>query len=102
MDFLLKSGTTPPYVAVMKPVDFTRNVVERLIVEGHPNGRINGIVLLGDDDSVKTADHFSPEAACPNREFSLYNDDEDHCHQWNQPGSGLLLEAFPFPVFFVA
>jgi len=102
LDFVISKGATPPYIAVMNPVDFTRLNVDKLIAS-HESGRVNGIVVIGSKEAVATAETegFSGDAACPNRKFGLYSE-EENCHEWNAPGSGLLIEQFPFPVFLVA
>ena len=102
LDFVISKGATPPYIAVMNPVDFTRLNVDKLIAS-HESGRVNGIVVIGSKEAVATAETegFSGDAACPNRKFGLYSE-EENCHEWNVPGSGLLIEQFPFPVFLVA
>ena len=96
----MKSGSTPPYVAVLTPGDFTKTIAEELI-KGHDAGRVNGVVVLGGDEATKDVAGFSADAKCPNRKFGLYAEESD-CHEWNAPGSGLLLKDFPFPVFLVA
>jgi len=98
--YVLSKGSTPPYIAVMNPVDFTRTNANKLITS-HGKGRVNGVVIVGNEEAVAWADDagFSADSTCPNSKFGLY---PDECHEWNKAGSGLLIQKFPFPVFLIA
>ena len=105
LDYVLTEGTTPPYVPVMTPRNFTRANALQLI-KSHATGRVNGVLILGSDAEISDDANdagFSTDAACPNRKFGLYADEDvESCYEWNRAGSGLLLESFPFPVFLIS
>lgn len=96
MDFFTKEAMpSPPYAPILPPHLFTRENVMRLKALG-PD-LISVLVLINDFSKVSS---FSHESQCPNQ-YSSYNRDGQCNANWNPPGSGLLLEDFPFPIYFV-
>lgn len=95
MDFFTKDTmTSPPYAPVLPPHLFTRPNVMRLKALG-PD-LISVLVLINDHLPAT----FSHESQCPNQ-YSGFNRDGECNANWNPPGTGLLLEDFPFPIYFV-
>lgn len=96
MEFFAKETMpSPPYAPVLPPHLFTRENVMQLKALG-PD-LISVLVLVNDFSQVTT---FSHESQCPNRYSSYSRDGQCNAH-WNPHGSGLLLEDFPFPIYFV-
>lgn len=96
MDFFSpETLSSPPYAPVLPPHLFTRPNVMKLKALG-PD-LISVVVLINDFSKVTT---FSHESQCPNQ-YSSYNGDGTCNRKWNPPGTGLLLEDFPFPIYFV-
>lgn len=92
LDFILKNGTAPPYIPVI-PTNLFSNpaIINRL----KTTDKISGVVVYkaGDDP-----DHFTHESACPNGNSGLPNT----CTvSWNQFGTGVFYDDFPFTMFFV-
>ena len=75
------------------------------------SGKLSGIVLLGVNESfveydLKAPTTYSGDSKCPNRYSSLYSSaSEESCgsksRSWNPDGSGILLEDWSFPIFFI-
>lgn len=86
---------SPPYAPVLPPHLFTRENVMKLKALG-PD-LISVLVLVNDFSKVTS---FSHESQCPNQ-YSSYSRDGQCNANWNPPGTGLLLEDFPFPIYFV-
>uniref|UniRef100_A0A2M4BF61 Nicastrin n=1 Tax=Anopheles marajoara TaxID=58244 RepID=A0A2M4BF61_9DIPT len=114
IDFLVNKHPSPPYAPILSPALYTRENILRLRDEAAPY--ISALVLI---NNVTDMEHFSQEANCPNEYSSLLfslgsdidtagDDDRDRCSadrpekSWNPWGSGLLQEAFPFPIYYVA
>lgn len=96
MEFFTKdSMPSPPYAPVLTPHLFTRENVMKFKALG-PD-LISVLVLINDFSKVTT---FSHESTCPNQ-YSGYARDGQCNAQWNPVGTGLLLEDFPFPIYFV-
>uniref|UniRef100_A0A2M4A852 Nicastrin n=1 Tax=Anopheles triannulatus TaxID=58253 RepID=A0A2M4A852_9DIPT len=112
IDFIVNKHPSPPYAPILSPALYTRENVLRLRDEAAPY--ISALVLI---NNVTGMQHFSQEASCPNEYSSLLfslgtddassDDDGDRCSadrpekSWNPWGSGLLQEAFPFPIYYV-
>ena len=71
---------------------FTRDTLLRL----RNTDNINGILLANTTESRPS--HYSPEDTCPNR-YSGAKECNDK--PWNPLGSALLMEDWPFPIFFM-
>ncbi|XP_076236424.1 nicastrin isoform X2 [Calliopsis andreniformis] len=87
------NATAGPYTAVLPFSMFTRETLLRL----RDTNNINGI-LLAKNISDERPDIYSPEDTCPNR-YSGYK----RCNNkspWNPFGSSLLMEDWPFPMFY--
>merc|ERR1712066_626393 len=107
--WLIEKGPHAPYIAMITPKMFQRNILLQL----KNSGKITGIILLGVNETVleydlKAPEEFSGDAKCPNSHSSLYKDSttEDSCgagknNPWNPVGSSILLEDWSFPIFFV-
>lgn len=104
LDHILKSGPTPPYIAVLKHDQYNR---KNLLQFKTNLNRVSGVVLLYDGLSNSRTDAFSPEDTCPNRHSGLYVNDTQYgdCkqNQWikESPISGLLYEDIPYPIFLI-
>lgn len=72
---------------------FTKDVLYRL----KNTNNINGI-LLTKNISQTPPDFYSPEDTCPNRYSGHKKCNNDS--PWNPKGSSLLMEDWPFPMFF--
>ncbi|XP_055385114.1 nicastrin [Condylostylus longicornis] len=100
LDFILENPRSAPYVAVLTPYLFTKENVLRIRDEGGKS--VSGIVLI---NNVEQMTHFSGESKCPNQYSSIK---EQSCDEnrpdslWNPLGSGLLLEDFKFPIYYVS
>lgn len=96
MDFFSTSTmASPPYAPVLPPHLFTRDNVMKL--KGLGPDWISVLVLINDFSKVST---FSHESQCPNQ-YSSYSREGNCNRKWNPYGTGLLLEDFPFPIYFV-
>lgn len=105
LDHVLKTGETPPYMAVLMKSLLSKKVI--LEFKNNP-GRVSGVVFLDKehDDSRSRSTPFSPDDICPNRYSGLYVNDTEYgdCkHAWQEesPVSGLLYEDIPFPIFMI-
>uniref|UniRef100_A0A6G1S4R1 Nicastrin n=1 Tax=Aceria tosichella TaxID=561515 RepID=A0A6G1S4R1_9ACAR len=105
LDHVLKTGPTPPYMAVLRKSLFSRKVI--LDFKNNP-GRVSGVVFLDKehDESKSRLTPFSPDDVCPNRYSGIYVNDTQYgdCkHAWQNesPVSGLLYEDIPFPIFLI-
>lgn len=91
--WLETNATAGPYTVVVSFTMFTNNTLVRL----RNTNNINGVLLVR-NTSQEYPSEYSPEDTCPNR-YSSYkkcNDEEP----WNRFGSALLLEDWPFPMFY--
>lgn len=100
LKFLLNDPPAPPYMAVLPPRLFTRHIVLQLKALA-PEGIINGILLINNRTDLQ---QFSQESQCPNEFGGL---DQQSCSAnnetlWNPPGTDLLNEDFPFPIYFIS
>ncbi|EZA58167.1 Nicastrin [Ooceraea biroi] len=91
--WLEKNATAGPYVVVLSFAMFKKNTLLRL----RDTNNING-VLLAKNNSQELPSEYSPEDTCPNR-YSSYKKCDD-LRPWNPFGSALLMEDWPFPMFY--
>lgn len=104
IDFVVRQHPAPPYAPVITPHLFTRKNILRLRDQG---GRhVSALVLI---NNATVLQEFSQESRCPNQFSGLIGGEEqDTCSterqegSWNPWGTGLLLEDFPFPIYYVA
>ncbi|XP_033363937.1 nicastrin isoform X3 [Bombus vosnesenskii] len=80
------------YTVILTFSMFTRDILLRL----RNTHNING-VLLTKNTSQPHPEYYSPEDTCPNR-YSGYKKCQDL--GWNPYGSSLLMEDWPFPMFY--
>ncbi|XP_014607330.1 PREDICTED: nicastrin isoform X1 [Polistes canadensis] len=92
--WLETKATAGPYTAVLPFSMFTRDILLRLKNTNNING-----VLLARNTSKNYPDFYSPEDTCPNR-YSNYKKCNDK-RPWNPHGSSILLEDWPFPMFYM-
>ncbi|XP_031827543.1 nicastrin isoform X1 [Nomia melanderi] len=88
------NATAGPYTVVLPFSMFTRNTLLRL----RKTNNING-VLLAKNNSQPYPNFYSPDDTCPDR-YSGYK----HCTDsspWNPYGSSLLMDDWPFPMFYI-
>jgi nicastrin len=101
LDFVLNKPPAPPYVVILTPDLFTREIVMRLKNEATATNTITGIVLI----NKGTPTNFSQESKCPNQYSGLLKeqtcDANDAQSSWNPYGTGLMHENFPFPIYYV-
>ncbi|XP_020292273.1 nicastrin-like, partial [Pseudomyrmex gracilis] len=88
-----RNGTAGPYTAVLPFSMFTRNRLVRL----RDTNNISG-VLLTRNISEERPHEYSPEDQCPNRYSGLKKCTSKK--PWNPFGSALLMEDWPFPMFY--
>lgn len=88
------NATAGPYTVVVPFSMFKRDILIRLKNTNNING-----VLLARNTSEEYPDFYSPEDTCPNR-YSSYKSCNDK-DPWNPYGSSLLLEDWPFPMFYL-
>ncbi|XP_076277528.1 nicastrin [Lasioglossum baleicum] len=92
--WLEQNATAGPYTVVLPFSMFTRNYLFRLRDTNNVNG-----VLLAKNISQPYPDSYSPEDTCPNRYSGYKNCTETS--PWNPHGSSLLMEDWPFPMFYI-
>lgn len=101
IEFLINNPPSPPYAAIIGPELFTR---ENILKLKNASDSISGIILINNSTSMK---HFSQESKCPNQFSSFLGAKSNQCDvnkpetTWNPDGTGLILEDFPFPIFFL-
>lgn len=104
LDHILKSGPTPPYVAILKREHYSR---ENILTFKSNINRVAGVVLIAGEEERFNPEPFSPDYTCPNRYSGLYVNDSRYqdCRsnswQQNSPVSGLLYYDIPFPIFYM-
>ncbi|XP_069684848.1 nicastrin isoform X2 [Periplaneta americana] len=99
LEWLLNNATADPYMAVIQPNMFTKNVMSDL----KNSGKVNGIVLVN-NHSAERPNSFSHEDTCPNRYSGLSLVGEQTCNSaepWNPHGTGLMQIDWGFPIFHV-
>ncbi|XP_017756108.1 PREDICTED: nicastrin isoform X1 [Eufriesea mexicana] len=87
------NATAGAYTVVLTFSMFTRDILFRLKNTHNING-----VLLVKNISQPRPDFYSPEDTCPNR-YSGYKSCNS-ASPWNPHGSSLLMEDWPFPMFY--
>ncbi|KAL8588743.1 hypothetical protein ACOMHN_042085 [Nucella lapillus] len=100
-NYVLKDGTTGPYVAVLNATKFTTANVERLA----KSGRVTGIAVLNVYlDLAAMTDGFSVDKSCPNNGYGLYKGGSlQDCSKvtWNPAGGGLFFHNLNIPIFSI-
>ncbi len=75
------------------------------------SGKVTGVLLLSVNESIAILEkptRYSDDSSCPNAVSSLYQHPDDKAckvgdaYAWNPAGSDILLEDWPFPIFYVA
>ncbi|ODM90820.1 Nicastrin [Orchesella cincta] len=96
INWVLKDGPNPPYIAMLYPIDFTYEN----IIQFRDSGRVNGVLLLKEKGRNSTS--FSKDSTCPNANYGIYNSSSPkHCKNWNPSGNSLLWENLNFPIFYI-
>lgn len=95
LEFLLNEPPAPPYSPVIPTNFFTRENILKL----RESKFISAIVVI---DANKTLEQFSQESKCPNQ-FMTYTKEPtcDSNNPWNPFGTGLLLENFDIPIYYL-
>ncbi|XP_058805891.1 nicastrin isoform X2 [Phymastichus coffea] len=91
IEWLEKNGTAGPYTIVLSFDMYTKSNLRRFKKSNNING-----VLLTRNTSLEHPYRYSPDDTCPNR----YSGSKSCDHEWNPYGSSLLLEDWPFPMFY--
>lgn len=94
LKWLESNGTAGPYTVVMPFTMFKKPTLMKLKATNNING-----VLLTRNSTEGPPSYYSPEDTCPNR-YSNYIKCND-TKPWNPVGSSLLLEDWPFPMFYL-
>ncbi|XP_058812437.1 nicastrin [Topomyia yanbarensis] len=104
IDFVTNQHPAPPYAPVIPPHLFTRENILQLRDRGGQH--ISAVVLI---NNATLLNYYSQESRCPNQFSNLIAaGQEEACsvanpeRSWNPWGTGLLLEDFPFPIYYVA
>lgn len=94
VEWLEKNGTAGPYMAVLSFDMFTMKNLQRF----KKSHNVNGVLLIY-SEKLGRPSSYSPEDSCPNRYsgFKSCNSTEP----WNPHGSSLLMEDWPFPMFYM-
>lgn len=88
-----RNATAGPYTVILPFAMFNRSTLVRL----KDTNNINGVLLTKNADHERPSE-YSPEDQCPNR-YSGYKKC-DNAKPWNPFGSALLMEDWPFPMFY--
>ncbi|PSN40779.1 Nicastrin [Blattella germanica] len=88
LDWLINKATVVPYMAVLKPENFTREVMWKL----KNSDKVNGVVLIN-NKTDNPPDHFTHEAKCPNQYsgLSLHEQTCNIADPWNPDGTGITM-----------
>ncbi|XP_043290145.1 nicastrin [Venturia canescens] len=92
--WLEDNGVAGPYTVVLPFSLFTRSILKRLEATNNIHG-----VLLAKNSSLSIPMEYSPEDSCPNRYGGVKGCDDKE--PWNPVGSSLLMEDWPFPMFYL-
>ncbi|XP_066991287.1 nicastrin [Anabrus simplex] len=101
LTWLLNEGEAVPYVVVLRPTSFTKDILLAL----KSSGKVNGIILV--NNGTDQPGEFSHEDKCPNRYSGLSSFSEQTCDDtsgmtpWNVYGTGLMMVDWGFPIFYV-
>lgn len=93
LKWLESNSTADPYIAVVSLSMFTKDTLFRLKVINKVNG-----VLMANMTKGRLS-FYSPEDTCPNRYSGVRQCNDTK--PWNPHGSALLMEDWPFPIFFI-
>lgn len=93
IEWIARNATAGPYTVVLPFSMFARKTLSQLRDTNNVNG-----VLLVKNISEPRPNAYSPEDTCPNR-YSGYKKCNDES-PWNPAGSSLLMEDWPFPMFY--
>uniref|UniRef100_A0A8D8A1U1 Nicastrin n=2 Tax=Culex pipiens TaxID=7175 RepID=A0A8D8A1U1_CULPI len=102
IDFVVEQHPAGPYAPVIPPHLFTRENILRLRDQGGEH--VSAVVLINNASELV---QYSQESRCPNQFSGLISGTADSCSverpekSWNPWGTGLLLEDFPFPIYYV-
>ncbi|UYV65466.1 NCSTN [Cordylochernes scorpioides] len=103
IDWMIKRGPSPPYIATLPIQFFTTKYMQIL----KSSNRVNGVLILNRNDTIPS--RFSPDSSCPNENFGLYTDPKNeysHCKKgsWNvnNPALGMMYEDWNMPIFLVS
>ncbi|XP_026478503.1 nicastrin [Ctenocephalides felis] len=97
-EFVLNSGTSPPYAVLMPPIFFNDHNMMQL----KESARVTAVIVTNNTESLNA---FSTESKCPNQfigKHDEYCDASDPLKSWNQYGSNLMHQDFPFPILFIS
>jgi nicastrin len=93
VQWLETNSTAGPYTIVLSFKMFTMENLKRF----KNSKNVNGVLLTGSTRNSERPSSYSPDDTCPNK-YSGYN----LCDKpWNPYGSSLLLEDWPFPMFYM-
>lgn len=93
VEWLEVNGTAAPYMVVLSFDMFTIKTLKRL----KNSNKVSGVLLIKTNSEKPS--YYSPDDSCPNR-YSGYKSC-DPAEPWNPHGSSLLLEDWPFPMFYI-
>ncbi|XP_023713100.1 nicastrin isoform X3 [Cryptotermes secundus] len=98
LDWLLNKATADPYITVIQPEMFTRDVLLALKV----SDKVNGVVLIN-NRSAERPEYFSHDDKCPNRYSGLARIEQtcNNSQPWNPHGTGLMFIDWGFPIFHI-
>ncbi|KAJ8674531.1 hypothetical protein QAD02_005793 [Eretmocerus hayati] len=100
VEWLETKATASPYIVVSSFSMFNRDVLLKFKNSASLRKKVNGVLLMRNLSSSNPP-MYSPDDKCPNR-YSGYSGPKDSCSdQWNPWGSSLLLEDWPFPMFYL-
>ena len=92
------------FSVIVVPLMFTHKNLRSLA----DSGKVSGVLLLSinQTDPSDRPERYSDDNACPNSISGLYQHPDDKAcdpqeNPWNPAGQNLLLEDWPFPIFFV-
>lgn len=98
--FVLNNPPAPPYTLIVPPTLFTRENIMSML--NGAKGNVAGILLINNSTNLTS---FSQESRCPNQYGGLLKEQTCDANRpefsWNPFGTGLLLENFPFPIYYV-
>uniref|UniRef100_U5EXI1 Nicastrin n=1 Tax=Corethrella appendiculata TaxID=1370023 RepID=U5EXI1_9DIPT len=100
IEFLINHPPSPPYAPIIPPSLFTRENILKLKQAAEDHKLISAIILIHNTTNLNV---FSHESQCPNQYSGANGPDEsNNCAvKWNPFGTGLLLEDFPFPIYYI-
>ena len=93
IEWIARNATAGPYTVVLPFPMFARKTLSQL----RDTNNVNGVLLVKNITEPRP-NVYSPEDTCPNR-YSGYKKCNDES-PWNPAGSSLLMEDWPFPMFY--